>query len=111
MQHPMGISRRDCLLLFGTGAATLGAGHAGFGRENTALESEAAQVAAQEPPESAAVLADRARRLKWWQAARFGMFVHWGLYSVVGRHEWVMEMEGIAVREYELLAGPVPASR
>jgi alpha-L-fucosidase len=32
------------------------------------------------------------------------MFIHWGLYSVLGRHEWVMENEGIPVAEYEQLA-------
>jgi alpha-L-fucosidase len=29
------------------------------------------------------------------------MFIHWGLYSTLGRHEWVMEEEGIPVAEYE----------
>lgn len=48
--------------------------------------------------------ADRIRRMKWWHEARFGMFIHWGLYSVLGRHEWVMENEGIPVSEYEALA-------
>jgi alpha-L-fucosidase len=48
--------------------------------------------------------ADREARMKWWHEARFGMFVHWGLYSVLGRHEWVMEDEGIPVAEYEQLA-------
>ena len=47
---------------------------------------------------------DRARRMKWWHEAKFGMFIHWGLYSVLGRHEWVMENEGIPVAEYEQLA-------
>jgi len=47
---------------------------------------------------------DRARRMKWWHEAKFGMFIHWGLYSVVGRHEWVMENEGIPVSEYQELA-------
>ena len=47
---------------------------------------------------------DRDRRLEWWHAARFGMFIHWGLYSVFGRHEWVMEDEGIPVAEYQLAA-------
>ena len=42
--------------------------------------------------------------MKWWHDARFGMFIHWGLYSVLGRHEWVMENEGIPVAEYEQLA-------
>src|ERR1700694_980505 len=48
--------------------------------------------------------ADRASRMRWWHEAKFGMFVHWGLYSVLGRHEWVMEDEGIPVAEYEPLA-------
>ena len=58
--------------------------------------------------------ADRARRMKWWHEAKFGMFIHWGLYSLLGRHEWVMEMEGIPVSEYEPLAKqfkPKPGSR
>jgi len=48
--------------------------------------------------------ATRAERLGWWQAARFGMFVHWGLYSQLGRHEWVMNRERIPIPEYEKLA-------
>jgi alpha-L-fucosidase len=48
--------------------------------------------------------ADREKRMKWWHEARFGMFIHWGLYSQLGRHEWVMEDEGIPVAEYEQLA-------
>jgi alpha-L-fucosidase len=47
---------------------------------------------------------DRARRMRWWHEARFGMFIHWGLYSVLGQHEWAMEDEGIPVSEYEQLA-------
>src|SRR6266480_2125952 len=47
---------------------------------------------------------DRVRRMKWWHEARFGMFIHWGLYSVLGRYEWVMENEGIPVSEYAPLA-------
>jgi len=47
---------------------------------------------------------DRARRMRWWHDARFGMFVHWGLYAQLGRHEWVMNRERIPVAEYEKLA-------
>ncbi len=42
--------------------------------------------------------------MKWWREARFGMFIHWGLYSQLGRHEWVMYRERIPVKEYEELA-------
>ena len=47
---------------------------------------------------------DRTRRMAWWHDARFGMFVHWGLYSVVGRHEWVQNTEQIPRDEYEAVA-------
>ena len=28
-------------------------------------------------------------RMMWWREARFGMFIHWGLYAQAARHEWV----------------------
>ncbi len=31
-----------------------------------------------------------AKRLAWFNEARFGMFIHWGAYSVPARNEWVM---------------------
>jgi alpha-L-fucosidase len=48
--------------------------------------------------------ATRARRMQWWHDARFGMFIHFGLYSLLGRHEWAMENEAIPVTEYQQLA-------
>jgi len=47
----------------------------------------------------------RDRRMKWWREARFGMFIHYGLYSRVGRGEWVMSLENYPISEYEKLAG------
>ena len=46
----------------------------------------------------------RDQRMAWWRKARFGMFIHYGLYSVIGRHEWAMSMEGIDVKDYEKAA-------
>lgn len=40
---------------------------------------------------------------QWFQDAKFGMFIHWGVYSVLGDGEWVMNNRGIAVHEYEKL--------
>ncbi len=76
------MTRRDYLQMMAAGAAAAGA-----------LDAFAAGGDA-----------DREQRMQWWHAARFGMFIHWGLYSVLGRHEWVMENEGIPVAEYEQLA-------
>ena len=47
---------------------------------------------------------DRRRRMKWWHEARFGMFIHWGLYSLIGRHEWAVNQERIGWDEYFALA-------
>ncbi|MBV8207216.1 MAG: alpha-L-fucosidase [Acidobacteria bacterium] len=55
-------------------------------------------------PAAAAPDAARERRMRWWHAAKFGMFIHWGLYSVHGRHEWAMEDEAIPILEYEAFA-------
>jgi len=54
-------------------------------------------------------------RMEWWRDARFGMFIHWGLYSIPagtwegekvgGIGEWIMQRAPIAVADYEKLAG------
>src|SRR5437867_540252 len=88
------LSRREWLAATGAApfaVASLGAQGAGAPRQAPG-------------PATAAAERSRARRLQWWRAAKFGMFIDWGLYSVVGRHEWVMENEGIPIREYEKLA-------
>ena len=38
---------------------------------------------------------EKTERLAWWTNDRFGMFIHWGSYSLAGRHEWVKKYEGI----------------
>ncbi|GGA60913.1 alpha-L-fucosidase [Edaphobacter acidisoli] len=64
----------------------------------------AAQGSDETPRDSAAQAATRAQRLAWWRDAKFGMFIHWGLYSVIGHQEWVLESEGIPIPQYEILA-------
>ena len=41
---------------------------------------------------------------RWFQEARFGLFIHWGVYSVLGDGEWVMNNQKISVSNYEKLA-------
>ena len=43
-------------------------------------------------------------RMRWFHEARFGIFIHWGLYSLLGRGEWVMLHERIPGEEYAKLA-------
>ncbi len=58
----------------------------------------------------------REQRIQWWREARFGMFIHWGLYAIPagvwkdkvhaeGYSEWLMFGEKIPAKEYEKLAG------
>jgi len=59
---------------------------------------------AQSSPELSREAATRDKRMAWWHEAKFGMFIHWGLYSVIGQHEWAMEVEGVPIAQYEILA-------
>lgn len=43
------------------------------------------------------------KRIEWWRGARFGMFIHWGLYSIPARGEWVQWNEQIPRTEYARL--------
>jgi len=45
--------------------------------------------------------AQKAARLAWWTDARFGMFIHWGLYAQPARHEWVKKIERMNSEEYQ----------
>lgn len=56
----------------------------------------------------------RNARMQWWREARFGMFIHWGLYAVPagswkgkqipGNAEWIMNGASIPVADYKALA-------
>lgn len=58
--------------------------------------------------------AQRNERMAWWREARFGMFIHWGLYSIPagtwdGKQipsigEWIMNNASIPVKDYKALA-------
>ncbi len=65
------------------------------------------------PSTSAETPAERGQRMAWFREARFGMFIHWGLYAVLAGEyqgkpvpsagEWIMETGKIPVSEYEKL--------
>jgi alpha-L-fucosidase len=50
-------------------------------------------------------------RMSWWREARFGLFIHWGLYAIpagkwgnqTGHGEWIRDTAHIPVQEYEAL--------
>ena len=93
-----GVSRRSFLKSVGAaGAAASSVGALSIGG---AAQSASATKSSGQSKEAAT----RAQRMAWWHEAKFGMFIHWGLYSLVGQHEWALEVEGIPISQYELLA-------
>jgi alpha-L-fucosidase len=57
--------------------------------------------------------ADKDKRMEWWREARFGMFIHWGLYAVpagewkgqTNHAEWIRESAQIPLEEYDKFVG------
>ncbi len=45
---------------------------------------------------------DLQERTVWFQEARFGMFIHWGLYSIPARGEWVRAQERMSIEDYRV---------
>jgi len=98
-----GLSRRQ--LLRTGGAALVGAAATAqpsrlFAANGPDVRSMNQQTAAAPSPQQAMEDETRARRMEWWHAAKFGMFIHWGVYSTIQRHEWVMEDEAIPIEQY-----------
>lgn len=47
------------------------------------------------------VIRQRTERTKWYLESRFGMFIHWGLYAIPARGEWVRSREQMPSGEYD----------
>lgn len=54
---------------------------------------------------------ERLAAREWYRDAKFGMFIHWGVYSLLGNGEWVMQNRGVRVPEYEWLAATFNPAR
>ena len=63
-------------------SSTLSGGAARPGRD-APLRSRRHSAALIDIPPTTSTIADRDRREQWWHEARFGMFIHFGLYSVL----------------------------
>jgi len=44
---------------------------------------------------------NNSERMKWFTEARFGMFIHWGLYAIPARGEWVRSQERLSNEDYQ----------
>ncbi len=47
------------------------------------------------------VYKERQERTEWFRDARFGMFIHWGIYAIPARGEWVRNQESLSIEEYQ----------
>jgi alpha-L-fucosidase len=45
--------------------------------------------------------AENLKTREWFQQAKFGLFIHWGVYSILGDGEWVMNNQQISAKTYE----------
>ncbi len=61
--------------------------------------------------ESSKELELSATDMQWWRDAKFGMFIHWGLYSIIGKGEWYMFNKNMDVREYRKLKDQFTAEK
>src|SRR3954464_11767742 len=97
IQRRLSIALLVCALFFALASQTFGQAQKASARASSALAER-----------------ERDRRLKWFREARFGLMIHWGLYSVPagewkgklipGLGEWIMNRARIPVTEYEKLA-------
>lgn len=58
---------------------------------------------AQQAPWKYEPTAENLKTRQWFESARFGLFIHWGVYSQLGDGEWVMNQQRIPVKTYEKL--------
>src|SRR5439155_2514477 len=71
-------------------------------------------VTSAQTPSSRPVDPAKEKRLEWFREAKYGLFIHWGLYAIPagewkgkpipGIGEWIMNRAQIPVKEYEKLA-------
>ena len=51
-----------------------------------------------------AMSAERTESQRWFEDAKFGVFIHWGAFSVPAKGEWVMKEDGMKIADYEEMA-------
>lgn len=80
---------------------------------NQKPDSAADLVVAPPVPRKSAVLVTKAseERLTWWREARFGMFIHWGLFSITGKGGWDLWSQKMSIGDYASLTNQFSAEK
>ncbi len=107
---PRPLSRRDFLTTAGATAATLATSgalplHAAAAKKSPAVPSYLKGY------EAAYARNPRAAAIQWFREAKFGLFLHYGLYSLEARHEWLQLREKIPVATYAKLKDRFTAAK
>lgn len=95
------LDRRHLLL----GAATAALAPSALSAQVLTDEQRSALKASSSDPTLAPDLLLSEKEMAWWRDAKFGVFVHWGLYAIPARGEWSMHNEKISPEAYAKLAG------
>ena len=98
---PLPLLRRICAVAFAAGLIIASPQTITTARAQTGTNSISSETSAQ-----------RDARMNWWREARFGLFIHWGLYSVPAGEwqgktnygEWFLEETHMPVSQYEKFA-------
>lgn len=86
------------------GAAALSLGPSVLLAQSLTDEQRSAQKAANGDPTLAPDLLLSEKDMAWWRDAKFGVFVHWGLYAIPAKGEWYMFNEKVSPEDYAKLA-------
>ena len=97
------LSRRS-LLRAGAAASLLPRWGAAAAQDGVTDEQRSALQAANAGSALAPELLLPEKELAWWRDAKFGVFVHWGLYAIPARGEWHMFNDKVPAQEYAALA-------
>jgi alpha-L-fucosidase len=99
------MNRKDFLWTLAGGAAAISLSRCAPADEGAAGGTGATGVAAGgDTGTGTGAIELQAATQAWFREARFGMFIHWGIYSLLGKGEWVMQNERMTIDEYEPLA-------
>jgi alpha-L-fucosidase len=61
-------------------------------------------LAATATPPSVSAQSQAPDRLQWFREAKFGLFIHWGVYAMIGREEWGRQLLQIPLKDYQFYA-------
>ena len=76
-----------------------------FGILTALLPSPALAIAQDTASQPAAPSAQEAASTEWWREAKFGMFIHWGLYAEPARDAWVAFAKAAGTKYFSQMDG------